>query len=291
VVPEDYAHPVGRTIALPVVVLPATSDRAEPDPILYPNGGPGASAMGWLSVTAGIGPARQTPDHAVLKQRGNGTAEPALLCADGEEVRACYDRMAAEGTELAHYTNSNSARDVEILRRALGAERVNLYGISYGTSLALHVVRMCPDGIRSLVLGSASALDADIAWADATSQLDGLTRLYDACAENAARARCFPDWRASFLAHVKHLNIQPRPVRTEALQSLIGPELDGRALVVLTVNMMQNSILLPRVPALVDALARGKEEQALALAGDSAPEIPTGFDPERSTALGLALSI
>ncbi len=59
----------------------------------------------------------------------------------------------------------------------------------------------------------------------------------------------------------------------------------------MTVNMMQNSILLPRVPALVDALARGKEEQALALAGDSAPEIPTGFDPDWSTALGLALSI
>ncbi len=143
-VPEDYDEPEGRRVRLPVAILPASAPAPAADPIVYLNGGPGQSAVSWLLVISRIGAPRANRDLIVIEQRGNGAGEPALLCDADEAVRACHDRLVAEGIDLARYGNADSARDVEALRGALGYEAWNLYGISYGTTLAMHVLAMFP---------------------------------------------------------------------------------------------------------------------------------------------------
>jgi pimeloyl-ACP methyl ester carboxylesterase len=290
-VPEDYDRPEGPRIALPVAVLPATGGAPAPDHILYLNGGPGHSATSWLGVMARIGAPRADRDLVVLEQRGNGAAEPALICQENEEVRACHDRLLAQGIDLARYGTLDAARDAEALRRALGGPQVNLYGISYGTTLALQVLRLFPEGVRSVVLDSPSAPDTDIAVADVTSQLDGLSRLFAACTADLGCARRFPGVRQAFLASVERLDAEPLPLRAEPLRALLGPELTGAALVGVAARVMQNRVLLPRTPALLDALGRGDDEAVLRLLDSAIPEPPPGFPAERATALGVTLSV
>jgi pimeloyl-ACP methyl ester carboxylesterase len=290
-VPENYAEPDGRQVALPVAVLPATSGRPSPDPIIYLNGGPGHSAMSWLAVMAGIGAPRASRDLVVLEQRGNGTAEPSLVCGEDEEVRACHDRLLAERIDLAQYGNANAARDVEALRRALGASQVNLYGISYGTTLAMHVMRMFPGGLRSVVLDSASAPDADITVADVRSQLDGIGRVLAACEADQACGTRFPDLRSRLLEAVERLDAIPLAVESDAVRAIVGPEVTGQTLVGIAARAPQSGVLLPRTPALLDALMRGDEARVAELLDGPLPKTPPGFPPEKENSLGLTLSI
>lgn len=290
-VPENYDAPEGRLVRLPVAILPAASPAPTADPIVYLNGGPGHSATSWLGVIAGIGAPRVDRDLIVIEQRGNGAGEPALLCGEDEEVRACHDRLVAEGIDLTRYGNADAARDVEALRGALGYEAWNLYGISYGTTLVMHVLAMFPEGVRSVVLDSPTAPDTDIAVADVTSQLDGLSRIFAACEIDPDCSSRLPDARAAFLAAVEHLDAQPLAVEAEALQGLLGSELTGAGLVQVAARALQNSVLLPRTPALLDALARGDEDLVLGLLDGAVPEPQPGFPPERATALGVTLSI
>ena len=71
-------------------------------------------------------------------------------------VKACRDRLAATGVDLAAYNSTENAADIAELRVALGIDSWNVYGVSYGSKLALTVLRNHPQGIRSVVLDSVS---------------------------------------------------------------------------------------------------------------------------------------
>ena len=67
-----------------------------------------------------------------------------------------------EGVDYRGYTTWESAADVDAVRRALGVEKVNLLGISYGTHLALAIRKRYPDRVDRLVLASAEGLDQTV---------------------------------------------------------------------------------------------------------------------------------
>ena len=143
-VPENRAKPNGRTISLPVAILPAQSDANPPDPIVYTwkrprrSGAPSAD----LLVAAGL---NRRHHVIVMGQRGTRYAEPALLCpeiddfnarrgglADDapstgalyvEAVRKCYQRLSAEGIDLGAYNTTEDAAGLPRLARAQGACR------------------------------------------------------------------------------------------------------------------------------------------------------------------------
>src|SRR5690606_39226772 len=79
-----------------------------------------------------------------------------------EMLGECRERLLAEGVNLAVYDSAASAADVDDLRRALGYEQFNLYGISYGTRLAKTIMRDCPEGVRSVILDSSYPFAADL---------------------------------------------------------------------------------------------------------------------------------
>ena len=76
---------------------------------------------------------------------------------------ACRARLVEDGVELDAYDTPATVLDVEDLRTALGIDEWNLFGVSYGTTVALEVVRQHPESVRSVVLDSAYPTDVPVA--------------------------------------------------------------------------------------------------------------------------------
>src|SRR5579859_8987 len=152
-VPEFHAQPSGPRLRL--AVLLAQRDPAHPtaDAVLYLAGGPGNRVEpGDLSDFADAG-----RDLITFDQRGVGASQPALNCpavgnrdplsAAVESVAAlaaCRDDLVRQGVHLAAYTIPEDAADVDAIRQALGYRQLDLYGVSYGTQVALAVMRDFP---------------------------------------------------------------------------------------------------------------------------------------------------
>ncbi|HSK62924.1 MAG TPA: alpha/beta fold hydrolase [Pyrinomonadaceae bacterium] len=163
---ENRATRKGRKIPINVVVLPATGQKPEPDPLFYFAGGPGSAATedapGIAQVLAGI---RERRDLVFVDQRGTGRSNP-LNCdlfdlADPQSffgaflpldaVRKCRQQLEAKA-DLSLYTTDPAMDDIDDVRAALGYDRINLYGGSYGTRAALVYLRRHPKHVRAAVL-------------------------------------------------------------------------------------------------------------------------------------------
>ena len=172
IVPEDRTRPNGTRIRIHYAVTRGAGARsAEPCAVVYLDGGPGGSPLsdGFL-----LEPFIARRDVVVFDQRGTGFSEPSLDCPEIDKldpgapssqrsgaIRDCHVRLVAEGVDLAFYTTAEDAADVEDLRVTLRYPAWNLYGISYGTRLALAVMRDHPAGVRTAVLDSVYPPDVD----------------------------------------------------------------------------------------------------------------------------------
>jgi pimeloyl-ACP methyl ester carboxylesterase len=179
-VPEVRSDPESRTIRLAFVRLQSRAERPAA-PLVYLAGGPGGSATWqaeeprWLANWL---PILEVYDVILLDQRGTGASEPDLayrwdgepplrLFADPELALAHFLEMGRRaraaiverGIDPRGYTTPESADDVEDLRRALGLEKVSLLGFSYGTHLALSVLRRHPGSIENAVLAGVEGPD------------------------------------------------------------------------------------------------------------------------------------
>jgi pimeloyl-ACP methyl ester carboxylesterase len=163
---EDRAGEDPRWIELKIVRLGPTGPARTPDPLVVVLGGPGSSAT---ASAAGI--ARQFADVRaerpllLVDQRGTGGSNPlecdlypgtgtGRLAGDlfpAEVVRACVESLRADA-DLGQYSTVHAVEDLEEVRRALGHDRINLYGISYGTRVVLDYLRRHPGSVRSAVL-------------------------------------------------------------------------------------------------------------------------------------------
>jgi len=177
-VPEDRNDPRSRRIEIGFVRFRSTNPHPGA-PIVYLAGGPGGSG-----VATARGPRqpiflalRQVADVIAFDQRGVGlsnhipscTAErrldPSAVLSEatltayyGETLRSCVTRWRAAGVAVNGYTTEQSADDLEDLRRALGARRIDLWGISYGAHLAFAMMRRHPRSVGRVALASADGL-------------------------------------------------------------------------------------------------------------------------------------
>jgi pimeloyl-ACP methyl ester carboxylesterase len=145
VVPEDRSQPKSPTIRLAVAIFKTSSPHPAPDPVLVLGGGPGDALLEKAGPTYTAGNLPSNRDLILLDQRGAGYSQPSLKYG--------YPSMNA-GLNLNAFTTLESAADVHDLIRALGYRQVNLDGVSYGTRLALTLMRLFPADLRSVVLDS-----------------------------------------------------------------------------------------------------------------------------------------
>lgn len=232
VVREDRANPDSPTIRIHVIKYPSTNATPAPDPIIAVPGGPGASGdfYAWLF---GFSPAaeawRAERDVYGLETRGAMYAEPAFYCPEteadesifvgmnmAEEVawteeayRACHDRLVDENANLSAYGFLEIASDIADLRTALGLDVVNVYGVSYGTTPAMLVMRDSPDWLRSVVLDSI--IPPDVVYLEhVLESLDAaLENTFAACRADSACDETYPDLKNVFTNVVSQLRQEP----------------------------------------------------------------------------------
>lgn len=171
-VPENRNRAGSRLIQVAFVRFKSTATNPRP-PIVYLAGGPGSSGMGAARGTRFplFQAMRAVADVIALDQRGIGLSTPNLVCSETVDVapeqvpdaaaileqyrkssRACAERFTAQGVDLSGYNTNESADDLEDLRRALGAQKISLWAISYGTHLALATLRRHGDRIERVIL-------------------------------------------------------------------------------------------------------------------------------------------
>jgi pimeloyl-ACP methyl ester carboxylesterase len=185
-VPENRANPQGHQIQIAVAVFKSPKSPSAPDPIIFLQGGPGGRLIQDLgpdlmpifypSGEASIGTtAFGNHDVIIVDQRGTGYSQPSLQCPEVVDLQyqpdqnltvaqstaeydtalnQCHARLAAEGIDLSAYNTPNDAADIDDLIHALGYHQADLYGVSYGTRLALQFMRAFPQDTRSVVLDS-----------------------------------------------------------------------------------------------------------------------------------------
>jgi len=231
IVPERRDPPGERTLRIAVAVARSYGELPRSDPVVYLTGGPGHSTL--RSVRSMIsGPLwqslRATRDLVFVDQRGTGYSEPAFctelnealrnVLYDGLEaperrqrVRAamaeCRDRILAMGVDLGAYHSASSARDVADLRVALGYDEWNLFGVSYGTRLALVMMRDVPQGIRSVIL--SATIPPNAAEQPLTNYRRALQHVFEACAADRDCAAEYPDLERRFHAMLGQLESEP----------------------------------------------------------------------------------
>jgi pimeloyl-ACP methyl ester carboxylesterase len=315
VVPENRADPDSETIRLAVAIFHPPGGAAHPDPIIHLSGGPGGSGLEFLFLTfnPAFAPLLATNrDLIVLDQRGIGYSEPALDCPevselgldlldweiDGKEltddeatelfmetVAACEEDLSAVADLTAYNTLANAA-DINDLRRALGYDQVNLWGTSYGTRLALGVMRDYPEGLRSVVLDAVYPPDVDLYMDLPANVVRAFDTLFDGCAADAACNAAFPDLETIFFDTVDRLNETPAAYEvTNALTNeRYDVRLDGDDLVAVLFSFLYHTDVIPSLPQIIYDAAEGNFDLIALIQGSLMAQ-------REAVSLGMQLSV
>lgn len=179
-VPLRRDRPDAGSVELAFVRLHSTKGKPGA-PIVYLAGGPGGSGIGAARnafALPSLARLAEVGDVILLDQRGIGMSTPRPVCAAKPmepqarfapaaeiiprivaDARACVEEWTAKGVDIGGFTVRESTADVEDLRRALGVPKLSLLGHSYGTYLALAILRDHGPGIERAVLISTAGLD------------------------------------------------------------------------------------------------------------------------------------
>lgn len=214
-VPLDYDRPRGRTTELALIRKPATDPSTRIGSLFMNPGGPGGSTFDFLRAAADFAaPLNDRFDLVAWDPRGTGLSEQAVDCKVNQEELGPYsqpfprpftpaeDALTAKTFEyfrrclelndprfMAHITTVNTARDLDLLRRAVGDEKLSYLGFSYGTAIGATYATLFPDKERALVLDGA----LDDAW---FNELTAVTR-----EQNGGFERAFGRFLQACAAH------------------------------------------------------------------------------------------
>ncbi|MCU0499842.1 MAG: alpha/beta hydrolase [Anaerolineae bacterium] len=278
-VPENRTQQNSDTIQLYVKISRASSRDVLPDPIVFLNGGPGSRTIEFEDTLLGFGVLNITRDVIFFDQRGVGLSQPALDCVNFQSVIAsllsldlqmiernkrlysahveCQRLLTSRGIDLSAYNTVQNAADVEDLRIALGYDEWNLYGISYGTLLALNVLRDYPEHVRSAVL--MSVVPPQVNWI--TDRAENADRAFDlffqTCEENLSCNRNYPHLRADFYRMVAQLNAIPVEID---LGSSLPVVIRGDDYLNLLLSSLYNPSLLIFMPSIIGRALQGDHQ-------------------------------
>ncbi len=208
---EDRAKQSGRKIALHLAVIPALAPSPEPDPFVMLAGGPGQAATEAIAkVLPAFERISRRRDIVLVDQRGTGRSNP--LDCETEDAHASLDEQLSSeqmdpeaiarcvkgyDADVRLYTTPVAMDDLDEVREALGYEKVNLWGGSYGTRAALVYLRQHGDRVRSVVLDGVAPTGMVLPVSFAQDGQRALTLLLDACAKDPACGKAFPNLAAA----------------------------------------------------------------------------------------------
>jgi pimeloyl-ACP methyl ester carboxylesterase len=230
--PENRNDPDSRMIEIGYVRFPAL-EGASGSPIVYLAGGPGGSGTGTARRQRFdlFMQMRRHGDVIAFDQRGTGlssndlphcvssvavsetepTTDAAYANAYREAALECRAFWHEQGVAIEGYTTQQSVQDISDLRAHLGAETVTLWGISYGTHLAMAALKSIPEEIDRAILASAEGLDQTVKLPSQTEAY--IERLQQAVNAQPAAADAYPD--ISGMMRRVHARLEAEPVMIE----------------------------------------------------------------------------
>lgn len=295
-VPEDRRNPNSRKIRLSYVRFASTAARPGP-PIVYLAGGPGG-----LATRAAGGPRfpifmalREVADVIAFDQRGTGLSnhiperpaskrppppftQAGLTSYFREDFQEAWADWTKAGVAMTGYNTEQNADDVDDLRRHLGAEKIDLWGISYGTHLALSVLKRHGDRVNRVALASLEGQDQTV---KRPSAVDALLRQVDGllAADPVVRA-AIPDLPA--LMRRVHARMEAAPVKMTATLNGAPVELrlGGFAIQLMAGGLIANPQTLVLLPKLYLALDAGQTDVLTPFMGEFANTLGIAGMPE-----------
>jgi pimeloyl-ACP methyl ester carboxylesterase len=281
IVPENRTRPDSSFIRLHVAIFRSRAGIHVSDPVVHLAGGPGSSSLevaGYM-LGRGLDVILDQRDFILFDQRGTGYSLPRLDCPERSAVtgillergltaqdayslildafRRCHDRLAGEGIDLSAYHSAASAADVNDLRLALGYDRLNLYAVSYGTRLALTLMRDHPEAVRSAVLDSAYPLQVNLYTALAPNAERAFNVFFERCAADPACNASYPNLRTVFYQSVDQLNANPQFLSLTAGGVDQRIRLDGSLLIDVLFVGLYNPAVTASMPQMIYDIPRG----------------------------------
>ena len=262
----------GRKIALNVAVLPAQGPDRLPDPIVFFDGGPGepsVSDAAWHEEN--LKPLRRRRDILLVDARGTGRSG-SLACEESDaarlqgylndflpldQVRACRE-LLRQRADLSQYTTARIVDDMAEVSAALGYDKVNLLGTSYGTRAVLVFVRRHPERVRTATIFGVLPTDARVPLPAARNAQRSLDALFAACAREPSCAAAFPDLPADLAAVLRRME---KSVPVE----IMDPDTEKKVSIVLTREgvtqtlryMLYSNFGMARLPLALHRAAKG----------------------------------
>lgn len=224
-VAEDPAAPNGRRIRVRFAVVAALAKNKAPDPVFVLAGGPGQSATAIAPLAMPVlAPMNTRRDIVFIDQRGTGKSNP-LVCpaepkqprlADAVDVQRQIERIGeclrTLDADPRHYATWIAVRDLDAVRALLGAQQVNLWGVSYGTRVGLEYLRQYPARVRTAVLDGVAPPDMRLPASFAVDGAAALDRVIAACKADAACAAGYPAFAGQVDALFSRFGSRPIPI-------------------------------------------------------------------------------
>lgn len=299
----------GGPVELAAVALKARAAHPESDPVVFIEGGPGASPFGfdeveveermdaWWSRTL---PLRRDRDVILFDPRGVGRSRPSGDCPEmdtaadagrmseegrdrleAEGARACAKRMAAAGLDPTRLSTALAASDTFAVARAFSPGALNLIAVSYGTRVALNLMRDPAIPLRAVVLDGVYPLDVSAREEAPRNAATIIRRILDDCAANRVCRGVHPGLEERFRARLAALSEKPLDLRVAGL----GRVRLGTGAVLEAIQTMATEGEDPgRLPGALDRLAAGR-------AVDLTSWLRSSWFADPDTAEGVALSI
>lgn len=281
----DPARPDGPQIDVHYVVVPSMARRRRPDPVFLLAGGPGQSA---IDVAGQVMPLfarlNNRRDIVFVDQRGTGRSAPLdcpetrheplsgqasndaqvklLIACKAALLRLPYVQTAAD---LGFFTTTLAMQDLDAVRRQLGAGRIDLVGVSYGTRAALEYLRQFPATVRRSVLDSVAPPDMALPTSSSTDAQAALDALLAGCEHDAVCHRSYPALRSAWARLLAGL---PKPA--EAPDPLVGDpehfELTREQVLGAVRGALYNPAVAAALPAAITRAAAGRYEGLVGIA-------------------------
>lgn len=296
---EDRAARSGRRIEINVAVIPARLRAHEPDPIVVFAGGPG---QGSVSLASQVMPLfarlNDSRDVVFIDQRGTGGSHP-LDCEEDEDqplqsvfedslpealVASCLKQLDADPRQ---YVTSIAVEDFDDVRSALGYDKLNLWGGSYGTRVELEYLRRHGSHVRAMVLDGVAPATMKLPLSFVRDGEAALRKLVDGCEGEALCRLTYPDLRGTIEELRRRL--ARRPLRV----SIQDPRTGERETIEVTENVFLSGLFRPLyVAELASLLPFGI---ASAANGDFNPLLAQNLeiadDVSENLSLGMHLSV
>ena len=311
-VPEDRNEPDGKKIRLPYTILKGTGPETLSDPLVILFSNPSPVLDFAFQFRYFFGAMLANRDIIILEQRGVGGSEPNLDCPDVERIyeadqaespgseaitqeildgfQACRQKLLNDGVNLDVYTTAESAADLEDLRQALGIKQWNLFGVGYGTNLALELMDRYPGSVRSAILESPILLESFSLENQAVYSQASLDAFFKRCAEDSQCNAAFPNLEDIFYQQVDQLNASPVTLEvTDIVEgSRYNYEMDGDRLLEYALSTLDNGYegTLSELPRAIYNLSLGKTTYLANLLGND-----YGFGPDGQILSGIQLNI